>query len=256
MSTPDSGSEEMQPGVYSPNFECRETEEIMVDLSGRLINAQEEERARIARELHDDLSQKMALLSIEIEQLTQLPSQAVPEIQTGLRKILNGVQEVSAAMHRMSSELHPSKLDRLGLAAATSSLCMEISNRRNLQIDCKFKDVPGSLPRDISLCLYRVIQESLQNVINHSGAGSASVHLQGSPSEIRLRVTDDGVGFRFHSVKRKRGLGLPSMQERLRLVGGTMSIESQPMHGAQITAAIPLRAPDPEIKKRINHQIK
>lgn len=228
----------------------------MVGLSGRLIYAQEEERARIAREIHDNLSQKMALLSIEIEQLTQLPSQAVPEHQIGLRKILNGVREASAAMHRMSSELHPSKLDRLGLAAAASSFCKEISSRQNLQIDCRCKDIPDSLPRDISLCLYRVLQESLQNVIKHSGDGSAAVHLQGSPSEIRLQVTDEGVGFRPESVKRKRGLGLPSTKERLRLVGGTMSIESQPMHGTQISAAIPLCMPDPESKKRIKHQTK
>jgi signal transduction histidine kinase len=223
---------------------------MMVDLSGRLINAQEEERARIARELHDNLSQKMALLSIEIEQLAQLPPQAGPELQTGLRKILNGVQEASAAMHHLSSELHPSKLDRLGLTAAISSLCKEISGRQNLQIDCKFKGIPDSLPPDVSLCLYRVLQECLQNVINHSGACSAAVLLQGSPSEIRLRVTDEGVGFRPASVKGKRGLGLPSTKERLRLVGGTMSIESQPMRGTQITAVIPLCAPDLESKKR------
>jgi PAS domain S-box-containing protein len=226
----------------------RATEEMLLDLGGRLINAQEEERSRIARELHDNLSQDMALLSIEIEQLTQLPPNSEAAVNAGLHKVLHRVQGVSSEMHRMSYELHPSKLDRLGLAAATLSLCKELSSQQSLHVNCDFTNVPDSLPHDIALCIYRVVQESLQNIVKHSGAYDAVVELHGFPGEIRLRITDKGVGFNPELTKRKQGLGLLSMQERLRLVGGTMSIESQPLRGTQIDAVIPLREAHPESK--------
>ncbi len=219
----------------------RATEEMLVDLNGRLIKAQERERGRIARELHDNLSQEMALLAIDIEQLVQLPSRG-PAVTVGLRKVLNRLQEISSEIHRMSYELHPSKLDRLGLAAATLSLCKEISSQQSLQLNCDFKNIPDSLPRDVALCLYRVIQESLQNIMKHSGACDATVELHGSPSEIRLRITDEGVGFDPESAARKQGLGLLSMRERVRLVGGTISIESEPLRGTQIKVVVPLGA--------------
>jgi PAS domain S-box-containing protein len=220
----------------------RENEEMLLDLGGRLIHAQEEERSRIARELHDNLSQNMALLSIEIEQLIQLSPQAPATVNGGLRKVLHKVQAISSEMHRMSYELHPSKLDRLGLAAATLSLCKEISSQQSLHVNCNFNNVPDSLPRDIALCIYRVVQESLQNIIKHSGACDAVVELHGSPHEIRLSVTDKGVGFNPESAEKKQGLGLLSIRERLRLVGGTMSIASQPLRGSRIDAVVPLKA--------------
>jgi PAS domain S-box-containing protein len=220
----------------------RATEEILLDLGGRLINAQEKERSRIARELHDNLSQDMALLSIEIEQLTQLPPDRSAEVKDGLHKALNRVQGISSEMHRMSYELHPSKLDRLGLPSAILSLCREISSQQSLQVDYNFKDIPDSLPRDIALCIYRVVQESLQNIIKHSGACHAEVGLHGSPYEIRLHIADQGVGFNPELTGNKQGLGLLSIRERLRLVGGKMSIESQPLRGTQINVVVPLHA--------------
>jgi len=150
------------------------------------------------------------------------------------------VQEVSAEIHRLSYELHPSKLDRLGLAAASMSLCKEISRQQSVCVECTFQNLSEPLPRDISLCLYRVIQESLRNIVRHSGARKASVDLQGSTSEIRLKITDDGVGFDPASGRQKGGLGLFSMRERLRLIGGSISIESQPLRGTQISATVPL----------------
>ena len=231
----------------------RATEDILVDLGGRLIAAQEEERSRIARELHDDLSQKMALLSIEIEQLAQLASKSVPDVGSSLQETLTRVQEISSEIHRLSYELHPSKLDRLGLAAASLSLCREISKQQSMEIECTFEGLPDPMPRDISLCLYRVIQESLQNVVRHSGASNARVELRGSPSEIRLRITDEGVGFNLETTRKKGGLGLLSMRERLRLVAGTISIESQPLRGTTINVAVPLVAGDRETRKGLNN---
>jgi signal transduction histidine kinase len=215
-------------------------------LSGWLINAREEERTRIARELHDNLSQKMALLSIEIEQLAQLPPQSTTAVSAGLAKALGSAQDISSDIFRLSYASHPYKLDRLGLAAAALSLCKEFSRLQGLQVDCDFKNIPADLPHDIALCLYRVIQESLQNIAKHSGACNAVLELCGSPCEIRLCVEDEGVGFEPESASRKRGMGLLSMGERLRLVGGTISIESQPLRGTRITARIPLNAADAE----------
>jgi PAS domain S-box-containing protein len=233
----------------------RAAEDILANLGGRLINAQEEERSRIARELHDDLSQKVALLSIEIEQLAQIASQSVPEVGVSLRQAFTRVQEVSAEIHRLSYELHPSKLDRLGLAAASLSLCKEISRQQSVHLECTFDGLTEPLPRNVSLCLYRVIQESLQNIVRHSGARSASVQLHGSPSAIQLEIADGGVGFNPESVSKKRGLGLLSMRERLRLVGGTISIESQPLRGTQIHVTVPLAQRDPGSGKVLNNGI-
>ncbi len=231
----------------------RSAEDILVEMGGRLINAQEEERSRIARELHDDLSQKMALLAIEIEQIAQVASQSVPEIGSSLREALTRVQEVSTEIHRLSYELHPSKLDRLGLAAASISLCREISRQQSVHVDCTFENIPESLPRNTSLCLYRVIQESLQNVVRHSGACNASVQLHGSPSEIRLRITDEGVGFNPDAIRKKGGLGLLSMRERLLIVGGTISIESQPLRGTRISVTVPLAAGGRQDREELNN---
>jgi len=153
----------------------------------------------------------------------------------------------------MSYELHPSKLDRLGLAAATLSLCREISKQQSVRLDCNFQGVPDSLPRDVSLCLYRVIQESLQNIIKHSGACNASVDIFGSPSEIRLCIKDEGIGFNADSARQRGGLGLLSMRERLRLVGGTLAIESQPLRGTRIDVIVPLPAVEPESGNRFSH---
>jgi PAS domain S-box-containing protein len=227
----------------------RAAEKILDDLSGQLINAQEEERSRIARELHDDLSQKVALLSIEIDQLVQLQAPSLSTISAGLRKALDSVQDISSEIHRISYELHPSKLDRLGLTAATLGFCKEFSSQQSLQVDCDFKDIPDSLPREIGLCIYRVIQESLQNIIKHSGACTASVQLHGSPSEIRLKIADQGVGFSPETAARKHGLGLLSMRERLRLVQGTITIDSQPLRGTCIDVRIPVRTAHSEVKK-------
>jgi PAS domain S-box-containing protein len=230
----------------------RATEETLVALSGRLINAQEEERSRIARELHDDLSQRMALLSIDIEQLAQSADASVPAISAEMRKLLIRVQEISSEMHRMSYELHPSKLDRLGLVSASMSLCKEFSRQQNVQVECSFKGIHDFPSRNVSLCLYRIIQEALQNVLKHSGASKAKVELTGSASEIRLRITDEGIGFDPESAGRKGGLGVLSMRERLRLVHGTFSIESYPNVGTRIEVTVPLVASGQQMQKGVD----
>lgn len=218
----------------------RQTEEALRDLSGRLINAQEEERRRVARELHDDLNQRMALLSIELEQL----GQKIPKNQSNLRRRVRDLgtkaQEISTEIHRMSYQLHPSKLDHLGLKAALKSFCDEISESQELNIEFSHRGFPATLPNDVTLCVFRIAQESLRNVIKHSGAREARVMLEKTDEAVHLSVSDTGCGFDTESDEMKRGLGFISMRERLRLVGGEITIHSQPSRGTQINVTVSL----------------
>jgi signal transduction histidine kinase len=220
-------------------YQSRQTEESLIHLSGRLINAQEEERKRIARELHDDLNQSMALLSIELAQLGQ-------RIQKprGLRSVVQSLQtqaqEISAEIHRLSYRLHPSKLDHLGLAAAVEGLCEEHFRNHELRIVFHQKGFPASIPNDVSLCVFRVAQESLRNCLKHSGARKAQVVLEKVDGTVRLSVSDDGCGFDTKSEAMKQGLGFTSMKERLHLVGGEMQVHSLPLRGTRIEISVPL----------------
>jgi PAS domain S-box-containing protein len=223
----------------------KRAEERLQELSGGLINAQEQERRRIARELHDDLNQRLAMLSIELEQLGQHLPRSADELRQRTRELWTRVHDISAEVHRLSYQLHPSKLDTLGLVAAVRSLCKEISERQVLGVEFSHRRVPGAIHKDVALCLFRVVQEGLSNAIKHSGAQGAKVELIGSPEEIHLRISDSGAGFSVVDVKEKGGLGLVSMQERLRLMGGELSIESQPGRGTRIEARVPLIAPGP-----------
>lgn len=214
-------------------------EKALRTLSGRLINAQEEERSRIARELHDDLNQRLALLAVQMEQL----GQDLPESASGLgervRRLLAHTAELSSDVHRLSYQLHPSKLDHLGLAAALHTFCDEFGERQEVRIEFTHSGIPKLLPADIALCLYRIAQESLRNVVKHSGAKQARVELSSTGDAIHLRVSDSGVGFDPDLVEGS-GLGLTSMRERLRLVRGEISIVSKPAHGTRVEARVPL----------------
>jgi signal transduction histidine kinase len=217
----------------------RQAEEALRNLGGRLINAQEEERSRVARELHDDLNQHVAILSIELEQLRQKIPVGYQDLSTCVKALWTKAQEISSSIHRLSYQLHPAKLDHLGLAAAIKSLCDELSEHREIRIEFRQKGFPAVLPREVTLCVFRITQESLQNVNRHSGAQNAEVLLRQTPRGVHLRVSDDGCGFDMHSPRTKQGLGFISMRERLRLVGGRISIHSQPSGGTQIDVLVP-----------------
>jgi PAS domain S-box-containing protein len=214
------------------------TEEALLAMSGRLIHAQEEERARIARELHDDLSQRMALLQIGLEQLKQGMPGLLSQAQQQLDNIAEIATGVSSDINDLSHQLHPSKLDTLGLVGSLRSLCREFSGHK-LEVQFLHSDIPQQIPKDVSLCLFRIAQEALRNVVKHSGADEAEVELSGNAGEIDLCISDSGQGFDAHSVKDVAGLGLISMRERLRLVGGHLSIESESSRGTRIRVSIP-----------------
>ena len=217
------------------------------ELSGRLINAQEEERTRIARELHDDLSQRMALLNVGLEQFELGMTRLSAASRQQLHDIAEISEEVSSIIHNLSHQLHPSKLDTLGLVASLTGLCREFSAQYHLQAQFFHHNFPGRIPKDVTLCLFRIVQEALRNVVKHSGAGEAQVELSGHNKGIDLCISDSGTGFSPDSAQRYTGLGLVSMRERLRLVGGQLSIESEPLHGTRIRVHVPLTATVEEI---------
>jgi signal transduction histidine kinase len=220
----------------------RPAKERVPGLGSQLIRTQEMERSRIARELHDDLNQRLALLSIELELLVRQPPSSADEFRRRTHNLRSSIQMISTDIQRIAYQLHPSNLDTLGLAAALRRLCDEISDRQVLRVKFIHYNIPESLPKDIALCLFRIAQEALRNVIKHSGAQDARVELIAGSEAIRLRIADAGVGFDIDSAQKNGGLGLISMRERLRLVGGEISIKSHPARGTQIDAQIPLTA--------------
>lgn len=226
-------------GTVHDITERKQVEEALAAMSRRLMQAQEQERARIARELHDDIGQRLALLAVELEQLHQsIPE--VPEVRGRIGELQERASAIATDIQSLSHELHSSKLEYLGLMAAMRSFCQEFGAQQKVETDFKSHDVPSPLPTDISLCLFRVLQEALYNSTKHSGVRHFSVELWGTRDEIHLAVSDSGIGFDREAAKQGRGLGLISMEERLRLLGGTFSIESQLKRGTTIHARLPL----------------
>jgi PAS domain S-box-containing protein len=199
-------------------------QEALERMGGKLIEAQEKERSRIARELHDDICQRLALLSLELELASQ-GSKGVAK--AGFAEIQQHCTEIASDVQALSHQLHSSKLDYLGLEAALRSCCEEFSNKHDVTVEFKPENVPNHLPGDISLCLFRVAQEALQNAVKHSGVHRFSVELRATANQIRLEVSDAGVGFNVDAAMLNGGLGLVSMPERVHLVKGTFSVESK-----------------------------
>jgi PAS domain S-box-containing protein len=210
------------------------------ELSGRLIHAQEEERARIARELHDDISQRMALLTIDLERFEQRMSELSSEARQQLHNMSELASEVASDLHNLSYRLHPTKLDLLGLVATVGEYCREVSKRQELHIEFVHNGVEKQIPKEVSLCLFRIIQEALRNVLKHGRTCEAKVELSGHSDGIDLCISDPGAGFTVGSAEAKSGLGLVSMHERLRLIGGHLTIESEPSHGTRILVRVSL----------------
>jgi PAS domain S-box-containing protein len=217
-------------------------EEALADVGRRLIEAHEEERTWIARELHDDINQRIALLTVQLGIWAQHPPNSGVEVTDYIRDVRQSLSDLGNDIQSLSHRLHSSKLEYLGLAAAAGGFCSELSERQKVEIEFVHAGISRTLPKEISLCMFRVLQEALQNAVKHSGERHFSVELQGTSGEIQLTVNDSGVGFDQQDAMNRRGLGLISMRERLRLVGGEFSIESKPGHGTTIRARVPLVA--------------
>jgi len=220
--------------------ERKRAEEALSSVSRRLIEAHEEERTWIARELHDDFNQRIALLAINLDSLKQ----HLPVSTIGVRESIEGasklISDLGNDIQTLSHRLHSSKLEYLGLVAASEGFCKELSNRQNVEITFHAQGIPKELPQNIALCLLRVLQEALQNAIKHSGVRQFEVSLKGTTNEILVSVQDSGVGFDSEKAILEHGLGLTSMKERLKLVDGELSIDSKVQGGTTIHARVPL----------------
>jgi PAS domain S-box-containing protein len=216
------------------------SEESLHTLTGRLISAQEEERARIARELHDDFSQRLALLGIGLGQLwKKLPPEEV-EKRSSVLEMLRGTKEISSDLHNLSHQLHSSKLEHVGLVSALHGLCKDFGEKFKIEVQFTECEFPIDVPKDVALCLFRVAQEALGNVIKHSGAREAQVEIRSNASGISLRISDQGKGFDPAIRNPAAGIGLIGMTERLRLVGGRLLVKSETDCGTEILAEVPV----------------
>jgi signal transduction histidine kinase len=209
------------------------------ELSGRLIRAQEFERSRIGRELHDDLSQQVALLAFGLSQLSKrLPTH---KLRVEVLRLLEETKRLSGDVHRLSHELHSSVLDHLGLVAAAQALCDEVSRQHKVTVHFTESDFTTDVSPEVSLCLFRILQETLNNISKHSHGTFARVTLMGTAEGVLLTAHDDGVGFDPTDKRNRCGLGLLSMSERMSLVGGTLEIHSVPSQGTTVRAWVPAR---------------
>jgi PAS domain S-box-containing protein len=220
--------------------ERKQAEEAISSMRQRLIEAQEQERKRIAGELHDDICQRLALLALGLDQLQQGSPEWPAEVRNRTDELRKQASEIATDLQSLSHELHSTRLELLGLAAAMRGFCKEFAEEQKAEIDFQTHDVVRPLPPDISLCLFRVLQEALHNCAKHSGVLHFEVQLWGTPGEIHLTVADFGEGFDAEVARKGQGLGLLSMEERLKRLSGTLSIESQPKRGTTVHARVPL----------------
>ena len=222
--------------------ESKRATELNRDLAGRLIVRQEIERQRIARELHDDVSQRIALINIEIDKIIAHPGSE--EWRGRLRMLSAHARDIAADVHHISYALHPSWLETLGLVPALQSLCRDASKQRNLHVTFTHGSIPPSMNANVSLCLYRIVQEALHNVARHSQTRDAHVSMTFEAGCIALQIADAGVGF-DPTDTRSAGLGLASMRERVAVLKGQLAINAAPGAGTQITVRIPLGSQEP-----------
>jgi PAS domain S-box-containing protein len=218
----------------------KQAEDALLDMSRKLVEAHEQERTRIGRDLHDDVVQRLALLAIGLEAIeTDLPD-SVAEVRRQIVELRDQTTQITNDVQLLSHELHSSKLDYLGIVGAAKNFCKELGERYKVEIDFQSRDVPADSPAEVSLTLFRVLQEALRNAMKHSGVKHFEVRLWGSAGEIHLTVSDLGAGFDADAAKKSTGLGLTSMQERLRLVNGELAINSRPKGGTTVQARVPV----------------
>jgi signal transduction histidine kinase len=209
-------------------------------LAAGLLTAQEQERSRISRELHDDLNQRLAMLAVDIQGLEAQPATPPESIRQQLHSLHDRIAALSDDVRRMAYDLHPSILEHLGLTATLQSHCREFAKREGIRVLFRRRRVPAAIPQETAVCLYRIAQESLRNVARHSGAERATVTLTGTVEGIRLSARDNGAGFDLQKAKRKGRLGMVSMEERARLANGTISVKSAPGEGTEVVFFVPL----------------
>ena len=221
-------------------LELRQSQIELQALGGQLISAQEEERRRISRELHDDMNQRLAVLALNIQAAQQQLIESDQMFMT-LQNLYDQVSSLSDDVRHLAYQLHPSILDDLGLEVALQSFIKDFSKWEGIRVSFRSTKVPRSLPQEVASCLYRITQESLRNVARHARATAVDLILTFQKDAIKLCIKDNGMGFNVHALPAgKKGLGLIGMQERIRLIQGTLTLESHQGEGTEICASIPL----------------
>jgi signal transduction histidine kinase len=212
-----------------------------LELSGMLITAQEKERSRLASEIHDDFSQRLALLALGLENAEDAIGASPEEAVRQVHDLLNSASEIGADLHTFSHRLHSSTLERLGLVPGVSALCKEFAIQYSVEVDFRANDVSRSIHPDASLCVFRIVQEGLRNLKKHSGAAKAQVQLRMSADRIVVTIRDEGAGFDVRELGNKEGIGIRSMEERAYSLGGRCKVYSEPGRGTEIEASVPLQ---------------
>jgi signal transduction histidine kinase/ABC-type uncharacterized transport system substrate-binding protein len=209
-------------------------------LSGMLINAGEQERSRVASELHDDYSQRLALLALGMENVAETIPTSAQEATRQLHELVDSASELGADLHTLSHHLHSSTLERLGLVPGVRAFCKEFQAQQGVRVEFTHNEIPQAIHSDAALCLFRIVQEGLRNVSKHSGANEAQVRVYQDGKKLIVVVIDQGLGFDTRRVGMKEGLGILSMEERVHLLGGQFKIHSEPGKGTQLQAWLPL----------------
>jgi PAS domain S-box-containing protein len=218
----------------------RQAEEARIDVAERLINAQEAEWARVARELHDNIGQSLAMCSMELEKTRLTLADLHTDTNSQLIYLHGKLNDLGAVVGNLSHQLHSSQLELLGFVVAVKGLCREFAEQYLIPAKCNCSGISNNLSGDVALCLFRVIQEALHNIAKHGHAKNVDVEVIRSSNKIHLKISDDGVGFATNVKNRRHGLGMISMRERLCLVGGKFAIVSKRGCGTRVEATVPL----------------
>jgi PAS domain S-box-containing protein len=233
-------------GTLQDVTERKHTEKALQNLAGHLIKAQEEERSRIGRELHDHISQRLSVVAIKLDQLCADSTARVSGLSDRLANLLQHTNEIIDDVHRLSHRLHSATLQDVGIVPAIQRLAREFEQHHHIAVECTFSSIPSRLPRAVALCLFRIVEEALNNVAKHAGATSARIHLARNADGIHLVIADTGAGFDSRDVERKAGLGFVSMRERCRLVDANLLVHSDRSRGTTIGVWVPSNSLDPD----------
>ena len=216
-------------------------------LSTKLINAGEQERRRIASELHDDFSQRLAVLSLGLENIEEATAGSLPDVHNRLHELVKSTSDLSTDLHTLTHRLHSSTLESLGLVPAIAALCKEFTANQGIKVAFTSAEIPRSIHRDTALCVFRIVQEGLRNLRKYSGSDKARVNLRMSGNKLEVTVRDEGCGFNVQGLRENEGLGIRSMEERARSLGGKFEVRSESGKGTTLQASLPLLL-DPELE--------
>ena len=215
--------------------------EKQMQLSGMLINAEEKERSRVASELHDDFSQRLAILALGLENVDEATPASLEHVHKQLQELARSTSELGSDLHTLSHRLHSSTLESLGLVPAVDALCREFTCKQAIRVDFSSDEIPRSINSEAALCIFRIVQEGLRNLKKYSGAQEAKVDLRIRGHRLEISVRDEGHGFSLSEVGQNGGLGIRSMEQRARLLGGKFKIHSEPGKGTILEAWVPLK---------------